>query len=55
MGLVRPAQRSLGGTAQVLLGTPPHSGRNRGVPSESMDQVQAMDKVMRRLGCTTHI
>ena len=47
-----------GGTAYVLLGTLPHSGRIRGVLSESMDQphlIEAMDKVMRRLGGTAHV
>ena len=42
-------------TAYVLLGTLSHSGRTRGVLSESMDQphlVEAMDAVMRRLGGT---
>jgi hypothetical protein len=44
-----------GATAYVLLGTLPHSGRIRGVISESMDQphlIEAMDGVMRRLGGT---
>jgi transposase len=44
-----------GGTAYVLLGTLPHSGRVRGVLAESMDQphlVEAMDRVLRRLGGT---
>lgn len=44
-----------GGTAYVLLGTLPHSGRVRGVLAESMDQahlVEAMDGVLRRLGGT---
>src|SRR5271165_3057547 len=44
-----------GETAHVLLGTLSHSGRTRGVLSESMDQahlVEAMDAVMRRLGGT---
>jgi hypothetical protein len=39
----------------VLLGTLSHSGRTRGVLSESMDQahlIEAMDAVMRRLGGT---
>ena len=43
------------GTAYVLLGTLPHSGRTRGVLAERMDQahlVEAMDAVMRRLGGT---
>ncbi len=47
-----------GGTAYVLLGTLPHSGRIRGVLSESMDQphlIEAMEKVMRRLGGTAHV
>ena len=46
---------SWGETAYVLLGTLSHSGRTRGVLSESMDQahlVEAMDAVMRRLGGT---
>lgn len=44
-----------GGTAYVLLGTLPHSGRVRGVISSSMDQphlVDAIDGVLRRLGGT---
>ena len=44
-----------GATAYVLLGTLSHSGRTRGVLSESMDQahlVEAMDAVLRRLGGT---
>jgi hypothetical protein len=44
-----------GGTAYVLLGTLSHSGRTRGVLSESMDQahlIETMDAVMRRLGGT---
>jgi transposase len=47
-----------GATAYVLLGTLPHSGRIRGVLAESMDQahlIEAMDKVMRRLGGTPHV
>ena len=47
-----------GATAYVLLGTLPHSGRIRGVLAESMDQahlIEAMDKVMRRLGGTARI
>lgn len=47
-----------GGTAYVLLGTLPHSGRIRGVLTESMDQahlIEAMDQVMRRLGGTAHV
>ena len=44
-----------GGTAYGLLGTLSHSGRTRGVLSESMDQphlIESMDAVMRRLGGT---
>jgi transposase len=44
-----------GGTAYVLLGTLPHSGRTRGVLAPSTDQahlVEAMDAVLRRLGGT---
>ena len=44
-----------GETAYVLLGTLSHSGRTRGVLSDSMDQahlIEAMDAVMRRLGGT---
>lgn len=44
-----------GGTAYVLLGTLPHSGRVRGVISGSMDQahlIAAIDGVLRRLGGT---
>ena len=44
-----------GETAYVLLGTLSHSGRTRGVLSESMDQahlIEAMDAVLRRLGGT---
>jgi transposase len=47
-----------GGTAYVLLGTLPHSGRTRGVLAESLDQahlVEAMDAVMRRLGGTARV
>lgn len=47
-----------GGTAYFLLGTLPHSGRIRGVLSESVDQahlIEAMDSVMRRLGGTARI
>jgi transposase len=43
------------GTAYVLLGTLPHSGRSRGVICAATDQahlVEAMDAVMRRLGGT---
>lgn len=45
-----------GGTAHVLLGTLPYSGRVRGVISTSQDQphlVEALDGVLRRLGGTT--
>jgi transposase len=44
-----------GGTAYVLLGTLPHSGRSRGVLAGATDQahlVEAMDAVLRRLGGT---
>ena len=44
-----------GGIVYGLLGTLSHSGRTRGVLSESMDQphlIEAMDAVMRRLGGT---
>ena len=47
-----------GGTAYVLLGTLPHSGRVRGVVSEKMDHahlVSAMHEVMCRLGGTARI
>jgi transposase len=47
-----------GGTAYVLLGTLPHSGRVRGVISEKMDHahlVSAMHEVMCRLGGTARI
>ena len=47
-----------GGTAYVLLGTLPHSGRIRGVLAEKMDQdhlVSAMDAVLRRLGGTPRV
>ena len=47
-----------GATAYVLLGTLSHSGRTRGVLSESMDQaylIEAMDAVMRRLGGTARV
>jgi transposase len=47
-----------GGTAYVLLGTLPCSGRTRGVLAESLDQahlIEAMDAVMRRLGGTARI
>jgi len=45
-----------GGTAHVLLGTLPYSGRVRGVIATSQDQphlVEALDGVLRRLGGTT--
>ena len=45
-------QAPWGGTAYVLLGTLPHSGRVRGVLAESLDQphlIEAMDGVLRRL------
>lgn len=44
-----------GGTANVLLGTLPHSGRTRGVLAASTDQphlIEGMDGVLRRLGGT---
>ena len=44
-----------GGTAYVLLGTLPHSGKTRGVITTSMAQpslIWAMDGVLRRLGGT---
>jgi hypothetical protein len=44
-----------GGTAYVLLGTLPHSGRTRGVLAPATDQahlVESMDGVLRRLGGT---
>lgn len=44
-----------GGTAYVLLGTLPYSGRTRGVIAPGMDQahlIEAMDAVLRRLGGT---
>jgi transposase len=44
-----------GGTAYVLLGTLPHSGRSRGLLCPATDQahlVEAMDGVLRRLGGT---
>jgi transposase len=47
-----------GGTAYVLLGTLPHSGRVRGVLATSMDQphlIEAIDAVLRRLGGTARI
>jgi hypothetical protein len=47
-----------GGTAYVLLGTLPHSGRVRGVLAESLDQahlIEAMDGVLRRHGGTPRI
>lgn len=48
-------QAPWGGTAYVLLGTLPHSGRVRGVIAESMDQphlIEAIDAVLRRHGGT---
>ena len=47
-----------GGTAYVLLGTLPHSGRVRGVLAESLDQphlIEAMDAVLRRHGGTPRV
>jgi len=47
-----------GGTAYVLLGTLPCSGRVRGVLATSMDQahlIEAMDAVLRRLGGTARV
>jgi transposase len=47
-----------GGTAYMLLGTLPHSGRIRGVLAESLDQphlIEAMDAVLRRHGGTARI
>ncbi|HET9076481.1 MAG TPA: hypothetical protein VFN68_06075 [Acidimicrobiales bacterium] len=47
-----------GGTAYVLLGTLPHSGRTRGVLAPATDQahlVEAMDAVLRRLGGTARV
>jgi transposase len=47
-----------GGTAYVLLGTLPHSGRIRGVLAESLDQphlIEAIDGVLRRHGGTPRI
>lgn len=47
-----------GGTAYVLLGTLPHSGRVRGVLAERMDQahlIWAMHEVMVRLGGTARV
>ena len=44
-----------GGTADVLLGTLPHSSRVRGVLAESLDQphlIEAIDAVLRRFGGT---
>ena len=44
-----------GGTANVLLGTLPHSGRSRGVLAPAQDQahlIEAMDGVLHRLGGT---
>jgi transposase len=47
-----------GGTAHVLLGTLPHSGKVRGVLAEKMDQahlIEAMDEVLRRFGGTPRV
>ena len=47
-----------GGTAYVLLGTLPHSGKVRGVLAEKMDQahlIEAIDEVLRRLGGTPRV
>jgi transposase len=47
-----------GGVGYVLLGTLPHSGRSRGVIAPATDQahlVEAMDKVLRRLGGTARV
>ena len=47
-----------GGTAYVLLGTLPHSGKVRGVLAEKMDQahlIEAIDEVLRRLGGTARV
>ena len=47
-----------GGTAYVLLGTLPHSGRVRGVLAGSTDQahlIEAIDAVLRRLGGTARV
>jgi len=57
VGLVRTKKRPLGGTAYVLLGTLPHSGRIRGCwPTHGPAHlIEAMDKVMRRLGGTAHV
>jgi transposase len=47
-----------GGTAFVLLGTLPHSGRTRGVIAPATDQahlIEAMDAVLRRLGGTARV
>lgn len=47
-----------GGTAYVLLGTLPHSGRVRGVLATSTDQahlIEAIDAVLRRLGGTARV
>jgi transposase len=46
------------GTAFVLLGTLPHSGRTRGVIAPATDQarlIEAMDAVLRRLGGTARV
>jgi len=58
VGLVRRRKAPWGGTAYVLLGTLPHSGRVRGVLAESMDQphlIEAIDAVLRRHGGTPRI
>ncbi len=47
-----------GGVGFVLLGTLPHSGRSRGVIAPATDQahlIEAMDKVLRRLGGTARV
>ena len=47
-----------GGSAYVLLGTLPHSGRVRGVLGDSSDQphlIEAIDGVLRRLGGTARV
>jgi hypothetical protein len=47
-----------GGTAYVLLGTRPHSGRVRGVLADSLDQphlIEAIDSVLRWHGGTPRI
>jgi hypothetical protein len=57
-GLVRAAERAVGGTCYVLLGTLPHSSRVRGVLAEPLDQphlIEAIDAVPRRHGGTPRI